>query len=229
MENIDKKIFDLLWNNTPSNGEEMFKLIKEHNYLENEMVVDMAGLDFFSYACRTNNLELMSLLKELGCKINVTEEYECNVIVEHISNSREFFDPRRVIPHLISLGVEVTRTVVDLYNFIEISEDDPVFKKIVENYDKEKYGPHESIEINKFGVDRINYFKEKLLKEINTSGYQYDLLYRCEYDSSKSLDNGRHLVHRVYRGGRGYMQHLYIDARAIPLLENDVIFEDVPY
>jgi hypothetical protein len=228
MGDIDKKIFDLL-NNTPSNGEEMFKLIKEHNYLENEMVVDMVGLEFFSYACRTNNLELMTLLKELGCK--VTDKYEFNGIVEHISNSREFFDPQRVIPHLISLGVEVTRTVVDLYNFIEISENDPVFNTIVEYYDKEKYGPHESIEINIFGVDRINYFKEKLLTEINTSRYHDDPLYHCEYNSSKSFDkdNGRYLVHRVYRDGRGFLQHMWIDARAIPLIKNDIKILDVSH
>jgi hypothetical protein len=173
----------------------------------------------------------MTLLKELGCKINITEQYECNGIVTHIAESHEFFDPHRVIPHLISLGVEVTDDVVDLYNFIEISEDDPAFKKIAENYDKEKYGRRESLELNIFGIDRINYFKEKLLIEINTSRYHDDPLYHCEYNSSKSLDkdNGRYLVHRVYRDGRGFLQHMWIDARAIPLLKNDIKILDVRY
>ena len=93
---------------------------------------------------------------------------------------------------------------------------------------KKKYGHRELLELNKFGIDRINYFKEKLLTEIRTNQYE-DLLYRCEYNSFKSLTNGRHLVHRVYRDGRGYMNHLYIDARAIPLLKNDIKILDVHY
>jgi hypothetical protein len=222
-----KKLSTLIEEQVPSNGEEMLKLIKESDDTD---WISIFGADFFSYACKTNNLELMTLLKELGCKINVTENYECNGIVTHIAESREFFDPHRVIPHLISLGVEVTDDVVDLYNFIEISEDDPAFKKIAENYDKEKYGHRELLELNKFGIDRINYFKEKLLTEIRTDDYG-DLLYHCEYNPSKSLDfdNGRYLVHRVYRGGRGYMQHMWIDARAIPLIQNDIKILDVRY
>ena len=146
-----------------TNGEgmvEVLSYLRDTNY-----PFDLSGPNLFIAACQTNNLELMTLCKELGYDINAGEGI--NGLFIHLNGSVAY-DPERVVPHLISLGVEVTPEVIHLYDFVENAERDPVFQLLSQHYNKEKYGPHDSLETEKIGAERVRYLHEVLTRKLES-------------------------------------------------------------